>query len=132
MVLKLMYVVIGGGTGALLRYLISGIIQKNSSGVFPYGTLAVNLIGALLIGFLWELFQNITVSSNFRVFLFMGLLGAFTTFSTFNLETLNLIKEKENIQALVNIIVSNISCLILVFFGSASARFLWKNLITYD
>jgi fluoride exporter len=132
MVLKLMYVAIGGGTGALLRYLISGIIQKNSSGVFPYGTLAVNLIGALLIGFLWELFQNITVSSNFRVFLFMGLLGAFTTFSTFNLETLNLIKEKENIQALVNIIVSNISCLILVFFGSASARFLWKNLITYD
>jgi fluoride exporter len=132
MVLKLMYVVIGGGTGALLRYLISGIIQKNSSGVFPYGTLAVNLIGALLIGFLWELFQNITVSSNFRVFLFMGLLGAFTTFSTFNLETLNLIKEKENIQALVNIIVSNISCLILVFIGSASARFLWKNLITYD
>jgi len=126
MALKLLYVAIGGGTGALLRYLVSGIIQKDSPGIFPYGTLAVNLIGALIIGFLWELFQNITISSNIKVFLFMGLLGAFTTFSTFSLETLNLIREKENIQALVNIIVSNILCLILVFLGSASARLLIK------
>jgi fluoride exporter len=126
MALKLLYVVIGGGAGALLRYLISGLIQKNSSGIFPYGTLVVNLIGALLIGFLWELFQNINISSNIRVFLFMGLLGAFTTFSTFSLETLNLIREKENIQALINIVVSNISCLILVFLGSASAKLLIK------
>ena len=128
MVLKLLYVIIGGGIGALLRYLISGLIQKNSSGIFPYGTLVVNLLGALIIGFLWELFQNITVSTNIRVFLFMGLLGAFTTFSTFSLETLNLIRDRENIQALINIFVSNISCLILVFLGSATAKLLIKFL----
>ncbi len=71
MAVKLFYVVLGGGTGALLRYLISGVIQKNSSGIFPYGTLAVNLTGALLIGFLWELFHHISIPPNARVFLFI-------------------------------------------------------------
>jgi CrcB protein len=123
MIIKLLYVFAGGGAGALLRYLISGTIQKNSPGIFPYGTLVVNFIGALLIGFLWETFQNITISDNIRVFLFIGLLGAFTTFATFSLETLNLIKEREYIQALVNVVVSNITCLILVFIGSGIARF---------
>lgn len=94
MAIRLLYVIIGGGLGALLRYLLSGIIQKQSASLFPYGTLVVNLIGALLIGFLWELFQNITVSTNIRVFIFMGIIGAFTTFSTFSLETFNLLKDK--------------------------------------
>ncbi|HAJ94917.1 MAG TPA: fluoride efflux transporter CrcB, partial [Actinobacteria bacterium] len=87
---RIFYVFVGGGIGALLRYLISGLIQKQSSGgVLPYGTLAVNLIGALFIGFLWELFQHITVSTNVRVFILIGLIGALTTFSTFSLETMN-------------------------------------------
>jgi CrcB protein len=123
MIIKLLYVIAGGGTGALLRYLVSGTIQKNSSGLFPFGTLAVNFIGALLIGFLWETFQNISISDNARGFLFIGLLGAFTTFATFSLETLNLIKCREYIQALVNVVVNNATCLILVFIGSAAARF---------
>lgn len=122
MVLKLLYVALGGGIGALLRYLVSGIIQKSTPGIFPYGTLAVNVIGALLIGFLWELFQNIVIPANIRILIFIGLLGAFTTFSTFSLETLNLIRDKENIQALMNIVVTNILCLSFVFLGSASAK----------
>lgn len=128
MVLRLLYIAIGGGAGALLRYLISGLIQRNSSGIFPYGTLVVNCIGAFIIGCLWELFQGITISTNLKAFMFMGLLGAFTTFSTFNLETLNLIREKENMQALSNIAVNNISCLILVFLGSTLASLIIKFL----
>ena len=126
--LRLIYVFAGGGIGALLRYSISGLIQKLSSGIFPYGTLAVNIIGALFMGILWELFQNITVPTNIRVFLLIGLIGALTTFSTFNLETMNLLKDKEHIQALINVIFNNISCIILVFLGSAATRLLIKLL----
>ncbi len=126
MIIKLIYVVVGGGVGALLRYLISGFIQKQSESLFPYGTLAVNLIGAIAIGFLWELFQNTTVSSNIRVFIFMGIIGAFTTFSTFSLETFTLLKENQYLTAFINVIVNNLFCIILVFTGSFAARFLLK------
>lgn len=125
---RLFYIFVGGGIGALLRYLISGLIQKQSSGIFPYGTLAVNLIGAVFIGFLWELFQHITVSTNIRVFVLIGLIGALTTFSTFSLETMNLLKDKEYVQALINVVFNNISCLVLVFLGSAATRLLIKLL----
>jgi len=126
MTIKFFYVVIGGGLGALLRYLLSAVIQKQSASLFPYGTLVVNLIGAVVIGFLWDLFQNITVSTNMRVFIFMDIIGAFTTFSTFSLGTFNLLKDKQYITALINIIVNNVFCIILVFAGSFAAKFLLK------
>jgi len=126
--LRLIYVFVGGGIGALLRYSMSGLIQKQSSGIFPYGTLAVNLIGALFIGFLWELFQHINVSTNIRIFILVGLIGALTTFSTFSLETMALLKDKEYAQALINVVFNNISCLILVFLGSAATRLIIRFL----
>ena len=126
MAIRLIYVVVGGGLGALLRYLLSAVIQKQSASLFPYGTLVVNLIGAVAIGFLWELFQNITVSTNMRAFIFMGIIGAFTTFSTFSLETFNLLKDNQYLTALINVLVSNVFCIILVFAGSFAARFLLK------
>ncbi len=126
MAIRLLYVALGGGLGAMLRYLLSGIIQKQSVSLFPYGTLIVNIVGAAAIGFLWELFQTITVSTNTRVLIFMGILGAFTTFSTFSLETFNFLKDKQYITALINVIVNNVFCIILVFAGSFTARFLLK------
>jgi CrcB protein len=119
-------VIVGGGIGAALRYLLSGVIQKHTGSTFPYGTLIVNLMGAFIIGFTWELFQNIIIPNNAKLFLFMGILGAFTTFSTFNLETMNMLRDKEIVLALFNILGSNLFCLILVFLGFFSARFLLK------
>ncbi len=126
MAVRLLYVFIGGGIGALLRYLLSAVIQKQSASLFPYGTLVVNLIGALFIGFLWELFLRITVSTNIRVLIFMGIIGAFTTFSTFSLETFNLLRDGQYISALINVILNNVFCITLVFAGSITAKYLLK------
>ena len=126
MPIRLLCLLIGGGFGSLLRYILSSIIQKQSASLFPYGILIVNLIGAALIGFLWGLFQNVIVSTNLRIFIFIAILGAFTTFSTFSLETFNLLKGRQYITALINVVVNNVFCIILVFAGSITARFLIK------
>ena len=128
MPIRLPCLLIGGGFGSLLRYILSSIIQKQSASLFPYGILIVNLIGAALIGFLWGLFQNIIVSTNLRIFIFIAILGAFTTFSTFSLETFSLLKGRQYITALINVVVNNVFCIILVFAGSITARFLIKLL----
>jgi CrcB protein len=126
MPIRLLCLLIGGGFGSLLRYILSSIIQKQSASLFPYGILIVNLIGAALIGFLWGLFQNIIVSTNLRIFIFIAILGAFTTFSTFSLVTFSLLKGRQYITALINVVVNNVFCIILVFAGSITARFLIK------
>jgi len=124
---KILSIAAGGAVGAVLRYYLSGLVQKQfSSTIFPYGTLAVNIIGAFLIGFFWELFQNIIVPGNLRLFIFMGFIGAFTTFSTYSLETLNLIRDNQFKFALINILSSNILCIALVFIGFIAARYLLK------
>ena len=126
MPIRLLCLLIGGGFGSLLRYILSSIIQKQSASLFPYGILIVNLIGAALIGFLWGLFQNVIVSTNLRIFIFIAILGAFTTFSTFSLVTFSLLKGRQYITALINVVVNNVFCIILVFAGSITARFLIK------
>ena len=126
MPIRLLCLLIGGGFGSLLRYILSSIIQKQSASLFPYGILIVNLIGAALIGFLWGLFQNIIVSTYLRIFIFIAILGAFTTFSTFSLVTFSLLKGRQYITALINVVVNNVFCIILVFAGSITARFLIK------
>lgn len=85
----------GGFVGAVLRYLVGGTVQwLSKSLVFPYGTLAVNLIGCLVIGVLSELVaQKGVLSSEARAFVLVGVLGSFTTFSTFGNETFNLLRE---------------------------------------
>ena len=115
--LKLMLIGLGGAIGAIARYILSGIDYKLSGGVFPVSTIVVNLIGSLVIGFLWGLFEAVVVSSNVRMFIFVGILGGFTTFSTFALENFNLIRDGEHGIAAGNIILSNILGIGFVFAG---------------
>lgn len=123
---KLLVIGLGGGIGAVLRYGLSGLAQRlymgSGGGVFPIGTLAVNSLGGLLIGGLWVLFDEGTLSPNTRLFVFIGLLGGFTTFSTYSLETLNLIRGGELRLALANIFLSNLVCIVLAYLGFVLTR----------
>ena len=126
--MKVLLLIAGGALGTLTRYGISGLTHRFMDGVFPWGTLMVNLSGALVIGFIWGLWENERISSNMRTFVFIGILGGYTTFSSYALETLNLFRDGETKLALINIIASNILGLLLVFLGFISARGL-NNLI---
>ncbi|MDW7649375.1 MAG: fluoride efflux transporter CrcB [Nitrospiraceae bacterium] len=102
---KLLLIGAGGFLGSILRYLMSGFAQSLSqSTVFPYGTLAVNMLGCLCIGFLSRLCtSSALISADTQAFLVVGILGGFTTFSAFGNETMNLIREGEAALALLNV-----------------------------
>ena len=119
---KILLILAGGAIGTLTRYGISGLTHRFVEGVFPWGTLMVNLTGALIIGFIWGLWETERISSNVRTFVFIGILGGYTTFSSYALETLNLFREGETKLALLNILASNILGLLLVILGFIAAK----------
>lgn len=116
----------GGAIGTLLRYLLSGWTYRFFNEVFPWGTLVVNLTSAFAVGFLWSLFENWVVSPNIRVFVFIGILGGFSTFSTYALETINLAREGETALALSNVVISNVAGIALVYLGMITAKYFFK------
>jgi CrcB protein len=122
--LRLFMIALGGAIGSVLRYLVSGIDYRFSGGVFPVSTFVVNATGSLIIGFLWGLFERFAVAPNVRMFIFIGVLGGYTTFSTFTLETFNLMRDGEYKIALVNVLLSNLVCVGAVFVGFLLARYL--------
>ncbi len=105
---KVLLLIAGGAIGTLARFGISGLTQKYFDGGFPWGTLMVNLTGALIIGFIWGFWETGKVSVNLRTFVFIGILGGYTTFSSYAFETLNLFRDGETKLALINILASNI------------------------
>jgi CrcB protein len=125
---KIFLIGLGGFTGALLRYGVSGLVQNWSKSVsFPYGTLAVNLVGCFLIGLFSQLADSYGVfSSEIRGFVFIGILGAFTTYSTFGNETFNLLREGETFLSFANIGLHLILGLGAIWLGRIMVISLWR------
>ncbi len=116
-------VVLGGGIGAVLRYLVTGFVSRIFPWQFPWGTLAVNTLGSFAMGFLWAFFEEGGgLPSSVRVFLMIGLLGSFTTFSTFSLENFVMLREREYLFLGVNIGAHLVLGLLGLFLGIAGAR----------
>ena len=119
---------VGGAIGAVLRFVISGIAYNLLGQNFPWGTLVVNMIGCFLIRLFSQLFEEMTISPNLRVLILVGGLGAFTTFSTYALENVNLLRDGQFSIAFLNIIVSTAVGIVFVFLGMALANYLTVTL----
>jgi CrcB protein len=109
---------VGGGLGTLLRYGLGGFVQERTGAAFPWGTLAVNLSGCFAIGVLAALAdERGALSAQARLFLFVGVLGGFTTFSSFGLETWRLVQASDLAAALANAVGSLLGGLVGVALG---------------
>ncbi|MBH0197751.1 MAG: fluoride efflux transporter CrcB [Nitrospira sp.] len=126
--IKLLLIGAGGFIGSVLRYLVSGFVQTLSQSIaFPYGTLAVNVLGCFCIGFLSEIFTaRALVGTNMQAFLVVGILGGFTTFSAFGNETMNLIREGDAVLALMNVGAQVLLGLGAVWLGYTVAYVIWR------
>jgi len=113
----------GGAVGAVLRYWVSSGVYTLTGRGFPYGTLVVNVLGSLVMGFLYIwLLERMPGGVALRAFLLIGLLGAFTTFSTFSVETLNLMEAGQIARAVLNALLSVVLCIGSATLGVMLAR----------
>ena len=113
----------GGALGAVMRFWMSSAVYAWLGRGFPWGTLSVNLLGSFIIGLAFVMLtERLTVGSEIRAFIMIGFLGAFTTFSTFSLETLALMQEGLLLKAAMNILVSVVLCIIASWSGMLLAR----------
>ena len=110
---------LGGGLGATLRYGMSGMVHRIMGSDFPYGTLVVNILGCLLIGALMSVTEDrILLHPRMRLFLAIGLLGGFTTFSTFSYETVALLRSGAFLYGMLNVLLSVCVCLLATWIGT--------------
>jgi len=120
---QLLAIAAGGALGSVMRYLVSTGVYAVAGRGFPYGTLTVNVAGSLAMGLLFVLLIDRAGADGFwRMALLVGFLGAFTTFSTFSIETLNLMQGGEFTKALVNILFSVTLCIAATWIGMRIGR----------
>ena len=122
--MKLAYllVALGGALGSVARFWINGLVLEKTSATFPWGTLVINVTGSFVIGIIGALAlpegRMDSTSRQFATqFLMIGICGGYTTFSSFSLQTLNLLREREWLYAGGNVILSVVLCMISVWLG---------------
>jgi CrcB protein len=122
--MDLIWIAVGSALGGAFRYWCSGIAARLLGETFPWGTLIVNILGSLVIGFFFTLTGpdgRLLVGSTGRQFVTVGLCGGYTTFSSFSLQTLNLIRDGELLHAGANIVASVLLCMLAVWLGHVAA-----------
>ncbi len=121
--MKILYLGIFGGFGCVARYLVSGWVYDLSGKALPYGTLAVNVIGSLLLGLIMEgSLRSTLLSPELRFGLTVGFMGGFTTFSTFSYETVRLLEEGSLVAAGANVLLNVTVCIVAALVGIYLAR----------
>jgi fluoride exporter len=122
---RILFVGLAGLLGTLARYGMSGIVARRFGETFPTGTLVVNIIGCFLAGVLFYLFQErFMINPEIRIATMIGFLGGFTTFSSFGLQTFTLLKDGEVALAILNVVISNVLGILMVWAGYALAKLL--------
>jgi CrcB protein len=118
-------VAVGGVAGSVARYWLAGLVQQLNGSDFPVGTLAVNLVGSLVVGLVMTLsLERGLIDADLRTLLAVGLCGGFTTMSTFSYETMALLRDGETVLALGNMAATTIGCMAAVWLGAVMVRML--------
>jgi fluoride exporter len=126
--MQLLLIALGGGAGAVARYLLGGWVSGWAGGAYPWGTLVVNLLGCLSLGGLMRVVDAFVSASEIRALVGIGFLGAFTTFSTFSLEAVALIQRGEALKATAYVAVSVLFGLLGVWIGMGGASGPWAGI----
>ena len=121
--MRIVYVALGGALGSTARYLLDGAVYRILPATFPYGTFVVNLTGCFVFGVLIGMAEDrLVVGSAARAFLLIGVLGGFTTFSSFAFETVQLLRGGEAMRGASNVVGQVIGGLVLLWAGAAVGR----------